>query len=66
MVPADGAHAKVELLKACMKCFGKKDVMNAIKKCVHAQTSAVGFALIHSRLSNAVWLTGALFHGKLS
>ena len=28
----DGAHAKVEFLNACIKCFGKKDVMHEIKK----------------------------------
>ena len=32
VVPADGAHTKVEFLNACIKCFGKKDVMNEIKK----------------------------------
>ena len=31
-LPADGAHTKVEFLNACIKCFGKKDVMNEIKK----------------------------------
>ena len=32
VVPADGAHTKVEFLNTCIKCFGKKDVMNEIKK----------------------------------
>ena len=32
VVPADGAHTKVGFLNACIKCFGKKDVMNEIKK----------------------------------
>ena len=34
VVPADidGAHAKVEFLNACIKCFGKKDVTNEIEK----------------------------------
>ena len=32
VVPADGAHTKVEFLNACIKRFGEKDVMNEIKK----------------------------------
>ena len=36
MVPTDGAHTKVEFLNACIKWFGKKDVIiqskSSIKK----------------------------------
>ena len=34
VVPAGGAHAKVEFLNACMKRFGKKDAMNEIKNSI--------------------------------